>query len=267
MRFLSIASGSSGNCTYIGTRNTHILVDTGIAYKRMMAGLNEIDVAGEDLTGILITHEHIDHVAGLGVLSRKLGVPIYASHGTVQALRHIGTLGDIDESLYHEIPADQAFTVGDLTVTPFANSHDAAEPFGYRVEAREASVAVCTDLGVYTADTVEKLKNLDAVLLEANHDIRMLQVGPYPYALKQRILGERGHLSNEASGRLLGEILHDHMQYILLGHLSKENNLPALAYEAVRLEITMGDCCYDGDDFPILVADRDHPSDLICLQE
>lgn len=267
MRFLSIASGSSGNCTYIGTRNTHILVDTGIAYKHILAGLHGIDVAGEDLTGILITHEHSDHVAGLGVLARKLGIPIYASHGTIQALHRISTLGEIDASLYHEIPADQEFAIGDMTVTPFANSHDAAEPFGYRVASAEASVAVCTDLGVYTDYTISRLKGLDAVLLEANHDVRMLQVGPYPYSLKQRILSERGHLSNEASGRLLGEILHDHMQYILLGHLSKENNMPALAYEAVRLEITMGDNAYDADDFPIAVAERDRPSKLICLQE
>lgn len=267
MRFLSIASGSSGNCTYIGAGNTHILVDTGIAFKRIMAGLGGIDVAGQDLTGILITHEHSDHVAGLGVLARKLEIPIYASQGTIQALRRICALGEIDEALYHPVPADQEFTIGDLTVTPFANSHDAAEPFGYRVESAEASVAVCTDLGVYTDYTISKLKNLDAVLLEANHDVRMLQVGPYPYSLKQRILGERGHLSNEASGRLLGEILHDHMQYILLGHLSKENNMPALAYEAVRLEITMGENPYDADDFPIAVADRDQPSKLICLHE
>lgn len=267
MRFLSIASGSSGNCTYIGSHNTHILVDTGIAYKRILAGLHEIEVTGADLTGVLITHEHSDHIAGLGVLARKLGVPIYASRGTIRALHQISCLGEIEESLYHEIQADQDFSVGELTVKPFANSHDAAEPLGYRVESAEASVAVCTDLGIYSDYTVSKLKNLDAILLEANHDIRMLQVGPYPYSLKQRILGERGHLSNEASGRLLGEILHDHMQQILLGHLSKENNMPALAYEAVRLEITMGDNSYDADDFPIAVAERDHPSSLIRLNE
>jgi phosphoribosyl 1,2-cyclic phosphodiesterase len=265
MRFLSIASGSGGNCTYIGSDDTHILVDTGISCKKILAGLAGAELKGEDLNGILITHEHIDHIAGLGVLSRKYGLPIYASAGTIHAIQHTGSLGEIDASLFHEIQPDQDFTVGDLTVKPFAISHDAAEPLGYRVDSEKASVAVCTDLGVYTDYTVSRLQKLDAILLEANHDIRMLQVGPYPYSLKQRIMGEKGHLSNESSGRLLGEILHDEMKQILLGHLSKENNLPDLAYEAVRLEITMGDNPYDADDFPIAVADRDQPSKMIRL--
>ena len=126
-------------------------------------------------------------------------------------------------------------------------------------------MAVCTDLGVYNDYTVECLKEMDAILLEANHDVNMLQVGPYPYYLKQRILGNRGHLSNENSGRLLNRILNDHMQAILLGHLSKENNMPELAYEAVRMEITMGDCPYKAEDFKIMVADRNVPSPVITL--
>lgn len=144
-------------------------------------------------------------------------------------------------------------------------SHDAADPVAYLVSDGRHRVGVVTDLGYYDADIVSHMEGLDALLLEANHDIRMLQVGAYPYPLKQRILGERGHLSNETSGQLLGQILHDGMQHILLGHLSKENNYDELAYETVRLEISLGDNPYRGNDFPIEVAKRDRPSSLIRL--
>ena len=144
-------------------------------------------------------------------------------------------------------------------------SHDAADRVAYFVSDGRHRVGVVTDLGYYDADIVSHMEGLDALLLEANHDIRMLQVGAYPYPLKQRILGERGHLSNETSGQLLGQILHDGMQHILLGHLSKENNYAALAYETVRLEISLGDNPYRGNDFPIEVAKRDRPSSLIRL--
>ena len=144
-------------------------------------------------------------------------------------------------------------------------SHDAADPVAYLVSDGRHRVGVVTDLGYYDADIVSHMEGLDALLLEANHDIHMLQVGAYPYPLKQRILGERGHLSNETSGQLLGQILHDGMQHILLGHLSKENNYDELAYETVRLEISLGDNPYRGNDFPIEVAKRDRPSNLIRL--
>ena len=180
-------------------------------------------------------------------------------------LKQCKSLGKIDESLYRIIRPDEDFILGDLTIKPFSNTHDAAQPLGYRVEQGHRSVAVCTDLGNYSQYTVSKLQGLDAILLESNHDIRMLQVGPYPYALKQRVMGDYGHLSNEACGRLLCEILHDDMKHITLGHLSKENNLPELAYESVRLEITMGDNPYDAGDFPITVAKRDVPSQLIYI--
>lgn len=144
-------------------------------------------------------------------------------------------------------------------------SHDAADPVAYLVSDGRHRVGIVTDLGYYDADIVSHMEGLDALLLEANHDIHMLQVGAYPYPLKQRILGERGHLSNETSGQLLGQILHDGMQHILLGHLSKENNYDELAYETVRLEISLGDNPYRGNDFPIEVAKRNRPSSLIRL--
>lgn len=242
-----------------------MLVDVGISGKRTELGLNSLGVTGEDLDGILITHEHADHISGLGVMARKYHVPIYATRGTIDAILSSGSVGKVEESLFHEVCADRKMTIKDLTVNPMRISHDAAEPVAYRIAYGSRKIGVCTDLGVYNDYTVECLKGMDAILIEANHDVNMLQVGPYPYYLKQRILGERGHLSNENSGRLLSRILHDKLQNIILGHLSKENNLPELAYEAVRMEITMGDNPYHANDFRMQVANRNEVSPVIHI--
>lgn len=263
MRLCSIASGSSGNCIYVGSDATHLLVDAGISGKKVEEGLKTLQLCGRDVDGILVTHEHSDHIAGLGVLSRKYEIPIYATKGTIEAI--LSSKNAPDAGLFHEIQADTKITIKDLTVSPMKVSHDAAQPVAYRIGYGSSRVAVCTDLGVFNDYTVECLKGMDALLLEANHDINMLQVGPYPYYLKQRILGDRGHLSNENSGRLLNKILCDKTKAVVLGHLSKENNLPELAFEAVRMEITYGDCPYKAEDFQISVAKRSEPSPVIFI--
>ncbi len=265
MRLCSIASGSSGNCIYVGSDATHLLVDVGISGKKTESGLNSLGLSAGDLDGILITHEHADHISGLGVLARKYEIPIYATAGTIDAIRSTKGMGAIDEELFCEVKADKKLVIKDLTVNPMRISHDAAEPVAYRIGYGSKKVGICTDLGIYNDYTVESLRGMDAVLIEANHDVNMLQVGPYPYYLKQRILGDRGHLSNENSGRLLSKILHDKLQAIVLGHLSKENNLPELAYEAVRMEITMGDNPYNANDFRMQVADRSEVSPVIHI--
>ena len=265
MRMCSIASGSSGNCIYIGSDNHHILIDAGISEKRVEAGLKELDLSGKDMDGILLTHEHSDHIKGLGVLARKYGLPIYATPGTVQAVKAMNSLGNIDDSLFVEIHADQDFQIGDLSISPFHISHDAAEPVAYRVACGNKKMAVATDLGVYTDYTIDHLKGLDVLLLEANHDIHMLQVGAYPYYLKQRISGDLGHLSNESAGKLLCQVLHDDLKAIMLGHLSKENNYAELAYETVKLELTLGDTPYKPEDFPLSVASREERSACIVV--
>ena len=260
MKMCSIASGSSGNCIYIGTEATHLLVDVGISCKKTVEGLNQLGLKGQDIDGILITHEHADHINGLGVMSRKFGIPIYATPGAIKGIK---SLGAIDEELFHEVNADEKMIVKDITVNPMRISHDAAQPVAYRFQYGGRKMAVVTDLGTYDEYTVESLKGMDALMLEANHDIKMLQVGPYPYYLKQRILGKRGHLSNELSGKLLSRLLHDHLQAVCLGHLSRDNNLEELAYETVRLEIAMGDNAYKPDDFPIFVANRSELSQMV----
>lgn len=265
MRLVSIASGSSGNCIYVGSDHTHILVDAGISNKRIELGLNEIGLKGSELDGIVITHEHSDHTKGLGVLARKHGVPIYGTKETLEEISGMKYLGEYPRDLLKPIQPDVDFFIGDLEVKPFCIDHDAANPVAYRIQHDRKSVAVATDMGHYDQYVIDHLQGLDALLVESNHDVRMLETGPYPYYLKRRILGEHGHLSNENAGRLLNHILHDNLKKILLGHLSKENNYEELAYETVKLEIDQSDSRYKASDFSIAVAGRDLMSEIITI--
>ncbi len=181
----------------------------------------------------------------------------------MKAIRCSSSVGEIDDGLFQEIEADNKIIVKDLTLSPMRISHDAAEPVAYRISHGRQKLGIITDLGCYNDYTVECLRGMNALLIEANHDANMLQVGPYPYYLKKRIAGDRGHLSNELSGQLLCRLLNDGMQTIVLGHLSKENNLPELAYETVRVEIAMADNEYKANDFPIRVANRSEVSEII----
>ena len=246
MRFVSIASGSSGNCIYAGTENTHVLIDAGISAKRIEKGLFELGLKPQELSGICITHEHSDHIKGLGVLARKYEIPIYGTEGTLREIRKAKSLGEYPTELLTPLLPDVKLSIGDMELMPFHIDHDAADPVAYRIQSGNKSIAVATDLGHYNQYTIDHLLDLDAVLLESNHDKCMLETGPYP-------------------GRLLGCILNDKMKHILLGHLSKENNLPELAYETVRLEVDMGDCPYQSSDFYMAVAGRDEMSEILTV--
>jgi phosphoribosyl 1,2-cyclic phosphodiesterase len=209
LELCAIASGSSGNCICVGSDNTHLLIDAGVSGKRIENGLNEIDLKTSEMQGILVTHEHTDHIAGLGVLARRYGIPIFATEKTIDAIVNTKSVGKIEEGLFQAITPGKRFSIGELTINPISISHDAADPVAYKVIHGDKNVAVVTDLGNYNQAIVDELQGLDALLLEANHDIKMLQTGAYPYPLKRRILGDRGHLSNERSGQLLSELLHD----------------------------------------------------------
>lgn len=265
MKFCSIASGSSGNCIYAGSADTSVLIDAGISGKRIEQGLNGMDLTTSDVNGILVTHEHSDHIKGLGVLARRYGIPIYATKGTIEAIRGMTAVGKIPEGILHVVEADKPFSIGDLSVEPFAISHDAAEPVGYRIAHNGKSAAVATDMGCYNDYIVGRLSGLDVLLLESNHDVRMLEAGRYPYYLKRRILGEKGHLSNETAGQLLCRVLHDGIREIFLGHLSRENNYEALAFETVCDEVTLGDNPYRSSDFRISIAHRDMPGEAVVF--
>ena len=194
-----------------------ILIDCGegtqIAMKEKGWSPKPIDV-------ICFTLFHADHISGPGVMARRYHNPGYTTGGTAEAISRMKNMKNLPEDTFLEIVEDQDFHIRDLTIHPFSIPHDAAQPVGYRVECEDKAVGIATDLGKYNDYIVDYLQNLDALLLEANHDIRMLQVGSYPYYLKQRILGDRGHLSNENAGKLLCRLLHDDMKAVFLGHLS-----------------------------------------------
>ncbi len=265
MKICSIASGSSGNCIYIGSESNHILIDAGISKKRIEEGLLSIGVSPEEIDGVFITHEHSDHISGIGVFSRKYKKEIWGTKGTIEGIREYKGLGKMPEGIYKELKVHEVIQIGDLEVEAFSISHDANQPTGFKVSCDGKNVAVATDLGCYDEYTVKKLCKLDAVFLEANHDTYMLEVGNYPYPLKRRVLSEKGHLSNELSGRLLCDILHKDLKFVILGHLSKENNYEKLAYETVKLEVNMSQVPFDVSDFRMIVAKRDTVSDVIEL--
>lgn len=264
MRICSIASGSSGNCIYIGHHKNHILIDAGISRKRIVEGLSSIGVAPESLDAIFVTHEHSDHISGIPMMVKMFDIPVFATGGTLDALCQKDRQGVLDKRKMYQLYADEPVAVGDFHITPFAISHDAAEPVCYTVACGGKKFGMATDLGEYDGYTVEHLVGSDMLLLEANHDISMLEAGRYPYSLKCRILGGRGHLSNEASGQLLCRLIHERLRHVFLAHLSKENNYPQLAYEAVKCQLweEMG---MTELPFSMEVADRDNPSALVAI--
>lgn len=264
MRVWAIASGSSGNCVYVGNGDTHLLVDAGISGKRIEQALNSIGMGADRLSGILITHEHSDHIQGIGVLARRYGIPIFGTAETLCGmLKGKTSIGRIPEGLFHEVKPGEPLWFGELAVQPHSISHDAANPVCYTFEAEGKKAALVTDLGMYDEHILEAVKGAEILYLESNHDVNMLLVGAYPYYLKQRILGERGHLSNDSAAKLICEVLHPKLRHVILAHLSKENNLPELAYETVRIELQAA-AARRGLPMPdLFVAERDIPSKMV----
>ena len=262
MRMMSIASGSSGNCTFVEQNDTVILVDAGISLKRIEEGLNAAERTGRDISGILITHEHNDHIKGLGVLLRKYDIPVYTTEGTIKGISACRNMGKYDGSLFREVGKNDIISIGDIEVRFHPISHDAREPVCFSFHAGSSKAVVATDIGCYDDNLSQFLMNSDCMLIEANHDVHMLEVGPYPYELKKRILGEFGHLSNDSSGKLIKSLLNNHIKGLMLGHLSKENNFEELAYETVKQEISDNPFTDDVRDFGLTVAKRDTFGDI-----
>lgn len=263
MKLASISSGSKGNCILVENKRTSILVDAGISRKRIEEGLDCYGKTPNDIDGIVITHEHSDHIKGLGVLLRKYDIPVYGTEKTIEYILNSSSIGKINSDLFHVIKPQQDFSIDDIDLMPLHISHDALDPVCYKFMCGDDACAVVTDLGEYDYRLTGYLQELNAILVESNHDVGMLQTGPYPYHLKQRIWGNRGHLSNESCGRLINDIISEKLSHIILGHLSQENNYPDLAYEAVRNEINFGDNDFQADDFNIKVASRVEPSCLV----
>ncbi len=264
MKMCSIASGSSGNCIYIGSNETNLLVDAGVSGKRIEGGLLASGVDPSSLNGILITHEHTDHIQGIGVLARRYKLPVYGTVETINAMLRSNSVGRIEEGQLRFVKPDERFSIGDIVVEPFSISHDASNPVCYTFSSGGHKIGMATDLGTYDNYIVSKLCGAEVLYLEANHDVNMLMVGSYPYHLKQRIIGERGHLSNETSAKLICELLHDELRHVLLAHMSKENNYAELAYETVRCEVEQSVTCLSK--MPVItVANRDIPSEMVII--
>ena len=228
MYFCPLYSGSSGNALFCQYGHTRLLIDAGKPGKTISDALSRIGVAMETISGVLITHEHSDHIAGAGVLARKYHMPLYATRGTWEGIGD--KIGRVDPELRLEIAAGQDFYLGDIGVEPFSIPHDAADPVGFRVWYGAHSAATATDMGCARKSVIKALAGVDVMVLESNHDPDLLRMNPhYSLYLKQRILSNRGHLSNQASADVLLQLMESGVREVLLGHLSSENNTPELA--------------------------------------
>jgi len=231
-KFCSLSSGSSGNCQYVETDNIRLLVDGGMSGKRIETLLKGIEVEPDTIDCILVTHEHIDHTKGVGILSRRYDIPIWANENTWVGME--SKIGEVSDENIKLFTTEKQFDIKDLGVYPFRVSHDAEEPVGYCLFYKNIKISLLTDTGWVNNNIKDAIKGSSLYLLESNHDVEMLKVGKYPWYLKKRIMSDVGHLSNDDAGKLITEIATGKGEVVLLGHLSKENNYPLLAYETVK---------------------------------
>lgn len=253
MELRTLASGSSGNCILISHGGTHLLVDAGVSCRRITAALRCAGVEPETLLGVCVTHEHSDHIAGLATLIKHYPLPIYTSPGTARQLcyRMAGL-----EDLVRPLEPGEVAEAGPFLLAGFPTSHDAAQPMGFTFSAGEKKAAVVTDLGYVSQEVLNGVLGAQTVVCESNHDVEWLQSGPYPYYLKARILGDRGHLSNEAGAALALQCAQAGAHTVVLAHLSAENNTPARALQTAQTVLSAGG--FGG--VRLAVAPRNEPS-------
>lgn len=229
IKFCSLFSGSSGNAIYLGTERTKLLIDAGLSGKKIIQALLSIGEDPSELSAILVSHEHSDHVKGVGIVSRRFNIPIYANESTWEAME--GSIGPVSLKNRMYFNTGEEFEIDDICVGAFPIPHDASEPVGFNFYAEEKKITVATDIGHMNRQLLQCFEMSDLLLLESNHDMEMLKVGPYPWVLKRRIMGKTGHLSNEMAGKVVAYMAEKGTRQFLLGHLSRENNFPELAYE------------------------------------
>lgn len=261
LKFCSLASGSSGNCYLIKTDDIALLIDAGISGKKIFQGLDNAGVEKEDVCGILVTHEHIDHVRSLPILTKKLpNAVVYANAGTWEAIER--PVAEEKRAIFH---TGEDFYIEDFLIRPFSIPHDASEPVGFSIYINDRQISIATDVGHITEEIFDEITDADLLLLEANHEEEILLMGSYPYQLKRRILGKNGHLSNVSAGECLCSIVEakPKKRRILLGHLSRENNDPSVALLAVKNTLMEKDI-FIGSDLKVEVVHRDCCS---CLYE
>lgn len=246
MRFAYLGSGSKGNAALVHAGDTLLMLDCGFTLKETLLRLERSSIDPQQLTAIVVTHEHSDHISGVGVVARKLNIPVWMTAGTARAAGK--RLGDVPRQNFFD--PHTAFAIGDIEIEPFPVPHDAHEPAQFVFKSGDSRLGILTDVGSSTSHIEKMLSNCDALALECNHDLKMLQRGPYPQSLKDRVAGRLGHLSNEAAAELLGRIDQSRLQQVVAVHLSETNNSPSLAQAA--LASAMG---YGSD--RIIVADQE----------
>jgi len=256
LKFCSLYSGSSGNSSLIQSENINILIDVGVSGKKIIDALASINVSIENISAILITHEHIDHTQSIATLSKKYNIPVYANKNTWQAM------GDkmlkISKENICYFNTNTSFVLNDLTILPFDIPHDAAEPCGFSISDGESKISIATDIGHMTTSILENIKNSNFLLLEANYEPDVLKCSSYPFHLKERIASPIGHLSNIEAGQTINYLSNYGVKNIMLGHLSNENNFPELAYKSVLEQI-------ESKDLNLSVANRFNPSPIFDI--
>jgi len=259
--FCSLASGSSGNCQYIASDTTGILLDAGLSGKYIASGLNHIHANLEHLKALFITHEHGDHVKSAGILMRKFGVHLYLTQKTYERIE--SKLGKYDPEHIHIIEKEKDITIGDIIVHPFPISHDAVDAVAYSFKHEAVKVSVVTDLGHVPIDLLTKIVDSNLLMIESNHDVDMLNAGRYPYVLKRRILSNKGHISNVTAGEAIVRALtvSQSLGHVVLGHLSQDNNTPEVAFETVK-SILEENGLVVGEDISLDLAYRDRVGKL-----
>lgn len=261
LNFCSLYSGSSGNSLFLESQNTRLLVDAGVSCKKIETALNDINIDPSTLDGILVTHEHTDHVQGLGTLSKKYDLPVFVNQKTLDAMPK--QKDKISDSNIKTFNISENFEIGDLKIYPFLIPHDAANPCGFNVYKDNKKISIATDIGHMTSDILKNLEESLFVLLESNYDPEVLRCSAYPFSLKSRIAGPIGHLPNEMAGKTISHLLKSGLKSAMLGHLSKESNFPELAYQTVLDELISNN--YDENNFSLSVASRDNHGELIKL--
>lgn len=259
-RFCTLCSSSSGNAAYVGTASCGILVDAGTNAKQLELALARADLSPDMLRAIFITHEHTDHIGALRVFASRYHLPVFASAGTLSALEQSSVINGKYETYEMREGAD----ICGIYVSAFHTSHDSRESLGYRIELGERTVGIATDTGYVTEEMREGFDGCDLVLLEANHDLKMLAEGPYPFPLKQRIRSDCGHLSNDAAAEYAAELFAANTRRFVLGHLSRENNTPEKAFEAVDSALCAGGAVR-GNDYLLEVAPESNMNGCILF--
>lgn len=259
LKFCSLYSGSTGNSLYVESNNAKILVDSGVSAKKVEDGLNLIGVDINDINAILVTHEHSDHVQSLGTISKKYNIPVFANKETWNYMPN--QKDKISQNNIRFYNANENFEIGDFVIHPFNIPHDAANPCGFSFSCNNEKFSIATDLGHITTNVMDCLEGSSFLMLEANYDPEVLKCSKYPYLLKTRISGPNGHLSNNLAGETIAKLINSGLENVILGHLSKENNFPELAYNTVLEKLHMNN--YDKTSVDISVAKRDMPSNVI----